>query len=304
MQIILTGASSFLGRAAAAELLHRGHSLCLLRHSFEEEEEKLPARADTWIHFAWAGVGSAGRQDETVQAYNIEMSMAALKKAAELGCTRFLFAGSQAEYGRACRKDAPSRAAELQSEDCICAPVSAYGRAKLAFAEKAREWLDAEEERPAQASAAGLKLVHMRVFSVYGPGDHAQSLVSSCLRAFCANEPMAFGACAQDWNYLYIDDAARAAALLTETEDTALFAAAPDGILNVAGSETYPLRQHIEEMHALCHSTSLMQFGARGDNAEGAVSLRPDTERLGALGFTQEVRFAEGIRRMLERGAD
>ena len=100
MRVILTGASSFIGRATARELERAGHEVTKLRHSFEDGEIPLPERADVWIHFAWAGVGSEGRSDRKIQDYNMEMSFSALKKATELGCGSFLFAGSQAEYGR------------------------------------------------------------------------------------------------------------------------------------------------------------------------------------------------------------
>ena len=100
MRVILTGASSFIGRATARELERAGHEVTKLRHSFEDGQIPLPERADVWIHFAWAGVGSDGRSDRKIQDYNMEMSFSALKKATELGCGSFLFAGSQAEYGR------------------------------------------------------------------------------------------------------------------------------------------------------------------------------------------------------------
>ena len=52
-----------------------------------------------FLHMAWDGVGSAGRSDRLVQEENIRCSLEAVKAAARLGCCRFLFSGSQAEYG-------------------------------------------------------------------------------------------------------------------------------------------------------------------------------------------------------------
>lgn len=283
MNIILTGASSFLGKAAAKTLLARGHELVLLRHSFEEAEIALPAHADVWIHFAWAGVGSKGRQDEAVQAFNVAMSMAALQKAAQLGCSKFLFAGSQAEYGHANR----------QEETEACAPISAYGKAKLLFSQKARNWL--LKEQAGKEQDALMQFVHMRIFSVYGPGDHETALVPSCLRAFCKGADMDFGPCTQDWDYLYLTDAADAVALLAEADIPGL----SYRCVNIAGTDIRPLKSYIEEMHALCKSASKMHFGARGNNAEGAVSLRPVTKRLAALGFKAQTKFADGIQKML-----
>ena len=103
MKIILTGATSFLGRAAADLLESRGHEVIRFRHSVDEDAgaagTALPAQADAFVHFAWGGKGSAGRSDPAIQEKNVEMSLRALRKAQELGCRKFIFAGSQAEYG-------------------------------------------------------------------------------------------------------------------------------------------------------------------------------------------------------------
>lgn len=295
MRMVLTGASSFLGRALEQSLLEAGHEVLSLRHSFEEAEKALPASADVWLHFAWAGAGSAGRSDERVQAFNVDMSMAALQKAADLGCRRFVFAGSQAEYG-------PQ--AGVQRESADCRPVSAYGKAKAAFGAQAADFVRDWNRRQTQnACGAGLlQLVHLRIFSVYGPGDHRTALIPSCIRAFRDNRPMDFGPCSQDWNYLYIDDAAAAIQLLAEqpfltgqprSEEAPVF------VCNVAGEDTRPLRSYIEELRSLCESSSPLHFGARANNVEGAADLRPDIGRLKRLGFCQRISFAEGIRRCL-----
>lgn len=52
----------------------------------------------------------------------------AVRVAKALGCRRFLFTGSQAEYGVK---------SELTDEETVCEPTSPYGRAKLAVRQQA-----------------------------------------------------------------------------------------------------------------------------------------------------------------------
>ena len=85
--------------------------------------------ADAWLHLGWEGAGSANRQNPELQRKNIGYAMESLKAAAKLGCGRFLFTGSQAEYG-ICQ--GPMR------EDMECHPVSEYGKDKLEVCRRAR----------------------------------------------------------------------------------------------------------------------------------------------------------------------
>lgn len=295
MRFVVTGASSFLGSAVVKKLREEGHKVTEFRHSYEEDEDDLPHRADAWIHFAWAGKGSEGRQDEEVQGYNIGMSMGALEKAIELNCKKFIFAGSQAEYGRA-------QDGSLKNEDGPAEPVSAYGDAKLLFSKLARTRIDAynrEENCPRP-----MRYVHMRLFSVYGPGDHKESLINTLVNKLYNGESVELGNCGQQWNYMYIDDAVDAVFTLCTkfTGDT----------YNIASEDTRPLKEYVEEAAKLIaayreektgeavNASELLHFGAREDNAEGAADLSPDTTKIKALGFESKTSFAEGIRKILE----
>ena len=104
---------------------------------------------------------------------------------------------------------------------------------------------------------------------------------------------MELGECTQQWNFLHVRDAARALTGL-------LLAKVPAGVYNVAGEDTRPLRDYIEELYELCGRKGSCRFGSRPPNAEGAVSLVPDLSRLrAAVGFRQEISFEEGIRRLI-----
>lgn len=296
MKVIVTGATSFIGQAVIRQLLEQGHQvIALVRPSSGNRSnlraadtlrildldirdvEQLPDmldQADVFLHLAWDGIGSAGRQDESIQRMNIANSLKAIKAAGKLGCGRFLFSGSQAEYGIHRR---------ILTEEMTCRPVSAYGKAKLEFGNQAK----------ALCKSLEIGYIHTRIFSVYGPGDHHWSLVNSCLSAWQQGERMELGECTQDWNYLYIDDAANALVLLMNEGQ--------DGIYNIAGEDTRPLRSYIEEMYQLCGSSGSYQFGIREPNAEGPASLIPSIKKIRQeTGWRPEITFAEGIYETLQ----
>ena len=229
----------------------------------------------SWLHLGWEGAGSANRSNPALQRKNIDYALDALETAADMGCGRFLFSGSQAEYGIC---------SGLMREDMEGRPVSEYGKNKVEGCVRAG----------ARAKERNLDYLHARIFSVYGPGDHPWSLVETCLDRFLAGQQMELGPCTQMWNYLYVEDAARALAQL-------LLGKAPAGVYNVAGEDTRPLRSFIEEIYDLCGRKGSYVYGDRPPNAEGVISLQPDLTKLKeAAGWKEQVDFAEGIRRMIK----
>ena len=147
-----------------------------------------------FYHFGWEGAGSDNRKNGQVQQKNAVDGLKALEGARQLGCHRFLFSGSQAEYG-ICQT--------IMREDRECRPVSEYGKAKVAFYQQATAKID---EWKAENPNLKFEYVHTRIFSIYGPGDHPYSLVESCLHTFMEGGTMKMGSCTQQWNFLYIED--------------------------------------------------------------------------------------------------
>ena len=306
MRVIVTGATSFIGQAAVKELLRRGCQVtavvrpdspgmkAISRKPGVEvaalnlaEIRRLPRilgkslREETggagtlsWLHLGWEGAGSANRSNPALQRKNIDYALDALETAADMGCGRFLFSGSQAEYGIC---------SGLMREDMECRPVSEYGKNKVEVCVRAG----------ARAKERNLDYLHARIFSVYGPGDHPWSLISTCIDTYLQGGHMEMGTCTQLWNFPYVEEAARVLAKL-------LLGKTPGGVYNVAGEDTRPLKAYMEELYRLCGSRGSFVFGSRRPNAEGQVSLEPDLSKIKkALGFCQEISFAEGIRRTL-----
>lgn len=178
---------------------------------------------------------------------------------------------------------------DLITEETACEPKSLYGEAKLAMCEKGEKL----------CGELGLRYIHARIFSAYGPGDHPWTLVESCLDAFLNNREMSLGACTQNWNFLYIDDLARGMAALCEAEETT-FEGISNPVFNFGGAETKVLKDFVEEIHTLCGGKGETRYNTRGENAEGLINLMPSIEKLKAVtGWKPEVDFKTGITRMI-----
>lgn len=295
---VISGGTSFLGRHLIAQLLEQQHIVYVIARpesknlsilsthpncrvilsdiaQVNQWKRSIP-RADFFLHLAWAGEGMKGRADLSFQKKNIETSLACMQCAAELGIKRFIFFGSQAEYG-------------LQSvpvdEGSLCAPITEYGKAKHEFGELARPL----------AQKLGIGYVHLRIFSVYGPGDHPWTLVNTCLDGFLNGQEVSLSSCEQPWNFLYIKDFVRAVTALCESP-----AELANGIFNIAGDETLPLREYIDVIWRLCANKGRPLFGTVNDRIERPYGIMPINSKLHrTTDWNQQVSFEAGIREMI-----
>lgn len=146
-------------------------------------------RADAFIHLAWADTIGAGRNNMEVQTKNIQCTLAAVRLASRLGCTIFMGAGSQAEYGRVegyLRADTP------------VFPENGYGIAKLCAGQMSRILCEQLQ----------LEHIWLRVLSIYGPYDGENTMVTSAIRGFLNGNATSFTSGEQKWDYLFSKDAA------------------------------------------------------------------------------------------------
>ena len=298
MDFVVTGATSFIGSHTVDLLLRQGHRVWAVVRPQSSNADKLKMHnnlnivpldlaglgglpefcphADVFLHFGWDGIGSAGRGDPGIQKENLENSKLAVRTAEAMGCGRFLFSGSQAEYG--IHKD-------TMTEESPCRPVSEYGKTKLEFGNWSLEHLKGSD----------MDFVHARIFSVYGPGDHPWSLVNTALKTFRSGGHMELGECTQKWNFLYIEDMAEAVVSLSLG-----LAPGRSGVYNIAGDDTRVLREFVEEMYELCGKKGSYSYGVRAPNAEGPASLIPDIGKIEeAAGWKPATSFADGIRATL-----
>ena len=337
MNVLITGATSFLGAETARAFLKAGHHVYApvrpssRRTAFLPEHRnlvRLEADMDdiallygmglpemqAAVHFAWGGVGVKGRMDPEIQEKNVRNTLKFLRVSRQLGCRAFLFAGSQAEYGVTlerveARKMSPAAEAApevtgvtyMVSEETPCHPISEYGKGKLRILKEGAEL----------AKQMGIVYRHMRIFSVYGTGDHETSLISSCVRAAKEGRTAELGPCRQQWNFLHVKDCA-AAILALASADCASDAGDVPGfseasrscVFNIGSSDTRPLREFVQEVFDIAPSCGYDGAGfrleERAAGPEGTPYLAPDISKIRReTGWSPRISFREGIREML-----
>ena len=265
----------------------------------------VPNDLDAIIHFAWDGVGSKGRENPEIQEQNLLMSKGFYQWGLQNGVKYFLFSGSQAEYGRGTRENPE--------------PVSAYGKAKLsfsryglsggravedsAFSEQRFKFFEDKEETEQENP---MKFLDLRIFSVYGVGDHETTLVHTLVQAVLAGQSMDLSPCSQMWNFMEARDLARAIAFLLE-------GGFGSGTYDLCSQDSRPLKDYVLEIESLgkaflekkegktlSTSSSLLRFGERASNAEGPVDLKPSIKDLYDRGFLEKISFQQGIEELYQ----
>ncbi len=225
-----------------------------------------------FYHLAWASTSHKGRDDVRAQSGNIGHTLSAVESAKALGFERFIFAGSQAEYGRTDKKLSP---------DTSVFPETPYGVAKLAAGSLGN----------ILASQLGMDFIRVRILSAYGPGDGERTLISSLIRSLLSGERFSTTEGKQIWDFIYRDDVAKALFLLGEKGINGKVYPIGSGIGK-------PLREYIETVRDLLSPGALIGFGDIPYKDGQVMHLEADiTELTKDTGFVPEVTFEEGIRK-------
>ena len=292
---VITGANGFIGSALARELTRHGTEVIALDRegcssAVPQEAVFVPfdladisdvtalladMKPDVYFHLAWYGMNGATRGDPAVQLKNVEWTLAALAQAKEIGCSRFIGAGSIMEYET---YSAVMRQGSRPGAGYV------YGAAKLA----------ARSMCMVQAARLGIDIVWAEITNAYGAGENSPRLINSTLRKIIENKPLEFTAATQNYDFVYIDDVARAFRLIAEN-------GAPFSHYLIGSSAAKPLREFLLEIKEAAAPDREFIFGAVPFTG---VSLSPEeldcslTER--DTGFRAQVPFKTGILRTMD----
>ena len=250
---------------------------------YDHLPELISEKCDAFYHFAWISSELQGRDryyDVQVGYQNIGQSLKALESAAKLECQTFVGAGSQAEYG--------NRRERTQSPEDASDPITAYAIAKDCTRRMCM----------LKGVQLGINVQWVRIFSVYGPHDRKNTLISSILPKLCKNDDIALTECKQTWEYLYEDDAGEGLyfAGLTPREEGS-------NVYCLGSGDAKELKQFIEQMVEVTNSSSTLLYGKIPYTEDMVMNLHADISKLKEkTGWDgPKVSFCEGIRQCLTK---
>ena len=296
-KVIITGGAGFVGSAVIKELLMdnieiwaivspgfikkiNGSRLdgidihlieCDLKDIIEVSKIIKERNFDTWYHFAWEGLRGDALTDYSTQIKNIIFTLDSIHAAADLGCNRFIGAGSISQY-------------ELFIDDNssgVGDKHRIYKTAKLACEYMGRS----------VAESYNIKFIWPIITNIYGVGENSPRLINSMIKNLIAGNHQSLSSGNQYYDFIYITDAAKAFKLIGEKgKDNRTYV--------IASGNVMPLKKYLCELRDVVDPKAELGFGEMPFNG---FFLSPDKYSILNLvedtGFSPDVSFKEGIKK-------
>ncbi len=288
MNLLITGASGYLGSKLALHFLAAGHRVALLLRpasqlsrlrgregafslrrcdSDQDIQEFISSiKPDAVIHTACA-YGRKGECLVAINDANLRFGLVILQALlSEKQPVTFINTGTVLE-----------------------ANVSPYALTKHQFS----QWGRSLASRPTHQ----VRFVNVLLQHMYGPGDDPSKFTTHILKICHRNEPnLKLTAGEQKRDFIYIDDVVSAYSTLLEKRN---------GLANAVdievGSGLAPsIREFVQTAHKLTASKTELQFGALPYRPNEPMHLQADISQMNALGWQPKFNLEHGLRRTLE----
>ena len=307
MRILVTGGAGFIGSHACAQLLRQGHAVAAIddfNDFYDPATKRANLRALPDVEVFEGDIRDAGFVEKTVgagkfdavihaaaragvrpslkdpQLYidtNITGTQNLLAAAHRAGIGRFVFASSSSVYGLA--KKTPF------TEDMpLPQTLSPYAATKIAGEHLCGNY----------AHIYGMRVVCLRFFSVYGPGQRPDLAIHKFTRAIDRGESIPqFGDGSTRRDYTYIDDIVQGVAGALRYEGPAF------DIFNLGENQTTTLSELIAEIErALGKKAAIERLPEQqGDMPLTAADI---TKARKLLGYNPRTQIREGIPKFVE----
>lgn len=275
-KVLITGITGFLGSHIAENLIANNIQVIGLKREssdiwrcqeftskiiwvdidneglFNEELKKYSF--DTIIHAAWIGVESDDRNNWVQQSKNIQFLVELLEVAKAVGVDKFIFLGSQAEYGNIDGKI---------SEEHKTEALNAYGSIKLACLEIVKSYCNTND----------INWIWLRLFSLFGEKENENWLIPSLIKSMLKDKQMNFTYGEQKYAYLYVKDYAF-------IMNKIVMMPIESGIYNISSNETRTIKSLVEDIKNYINPEFILNFGALNYRDNQSMHMEGDTMKL------------------------
>ena len=280
MHYILTGAHGFIGSHLIRELIQhpytsivavvkKGANLSRLndiRHyitviesdGFKEKELfqcLSSALSVTVFHLAWEGVIGSCRNDLS-QRNNLDLLKNLLSQIKSLPVQTIIALGSQAEYGS---KDHPIEESEELN------PLTLYGQAKIQTCNYLQDY----------CLSHGIGCIWLRLFSSYGPMDNPAWLIPYVMTQFLQNKSPLLTEGTQLWDYLYVEDVAKALIASSSLKGHHIF--------NLGSASEVMIRNLVITIYELIQPRASLYFGKAPFRPDQIMYLQANMSKFFAI---------------------
>lgn len=293
--VIVTGANGFIGSSLIKKLIDKNINVIAVDISFinlklpnsslitmietrldnvDELVNKIPKdEYSAFYHLAWAGVNGPAKADPVIQLKNAEMAVICATAAKQIGCKKFLCAGTIAE-----RATESLKYLEKTSGGML------YGVAKHCTNLILETY----------CKNIGLDFIWMQFSNIYGPDNKTGNLISYTIGELKKGSEASFGPAMQPYDFIYIDDLIEAMVRLGEkqTAHNSYF---------IGSGEPRLLKNYLSEIGKIFGREDLIKIGKRADDGICYNMEMFDTSSLKeAIGEYVTKSFTEGIKYTLD----
>ena len=216
---IVTGANGFIGSAIVKELICKGVEVTAIVHNNNSKnidqlrgvniiscdnsevfnlENVLSKRSyDVFYYISWDGSSGSKREDYALQLSNVKNLLDAICVSNKIGCKRFIVSGTIMEDETIGAVNTPGNHPNVSY---------IYGAGKVA----------AHLMSAPLASSLNIDLIWAKITNAYGPGEYSPRLINTTIRKCLKKISPEFTSGTQNYDFIYIDDLAKAFYLLGE----------------------------------------------------------------------------------------